>query len=229
LRSLVIRFIDCEGPGIIEDLLRHKGYNVTYHDAYRPGLKLVPESHQIFDLIVLMGGPQSLTNPNEKSFFKPYLELVENTLALSSHKVLGVCLGSQILANVLGSEVKKGEKGQEFGFGTVKVVNPSHPVLQGIDITEIPVFHFHSDTYENPKGSELLLSSEMYSSQMFAYQNKAFGIQCHLELTQALFEAWRFRFPEVKKMFPSVNDKILNQINSIQSYGKIIFQNILNL
>lgn len=229
MRSLIVRFIDCEGPGILENVLREKGYNVTYHDAYRPGLKLVPESHQIFDLIILMGGPNSVANPEEREFFKPYFGLVEDTLSLSSHKVLGICLGAQILAKVLGSEVRKGEKGQELGFGTVKVTNSSHPVLKGIDSTEIPVFHFHGDTYDNPKNSEGILSSEMYPSQMFAYQNKAFGIQCHIELTAPMLDVWRVRFPEIGKIVSSVNDNVRTQISSIQKYGKTIFENIINL
>ena len=81
MRSLIIRFMDCEGPGIIEDSLRKANYTITYHDAYKKGIQIVPESHQIFDIIILMGGPKSVYDPKEDTFFKPYLRLVENTIS----------------------------------------------------------------------------------------------------------------------------------------------------
>jgi GMP synthase-like glutamine amidotransferase len=229
LRSLIIRFIDCEGPGILDDILREKGFNVTYHDAYRKGLQLVPESHQIFKLIILMGGPQSVANPEEKAFFKPYFQLVEDALSLSSNKVLGICLGAQIVAQALGGQVRKGENGQEIGFGTVQVKNPNHPVFAGITGAELPIFHFHGDTYENPSGSENLLSSDKYPAQMFSYQNKAFGVQGHFELTAPMLQVWKNRFPEVGKAVPNINESIHSQITSIHENGRKIFENIINL
>lgn len=229
MRSLIIRFIDCEGPGIFEEVLREKGYTVTFHDAYKKGLQLVPESHQIFDLILLMGGPQSVANENEKSFFKPYYDLVEDTLALTGHKVVGVCLGSQIIAKVLGAEVKKGEKGKEFGFGQVNITKPNHPIFKGIGASDILAFHYHEDVFSLPKDSENLLSSSLYSNQMFSYRNQAIGILCHLELNLNLLEAWRKRFSDVAKLIPNVNDKVKSDLESIQKNGKIIFENILNL
>lgn len=229
MRCLIVRFIDCEGPGIFEEVLREKGYAITFHDAYKKGLSLVPEAHQVFDLILLMGGPQSLANPEEKSFFKPYLNLVEDALALTGHKVVGVCLGAQIIAKVLGEEIRKGEKGKEFGFGTVQITQPNHPVFKGVDVTTLPVFHFHEDTYNLPKDATELLKSEMYANQMFVYKNQALGIQCHIEMTLDLLDGWRKRFSDVAKLIPSVNDKIKTDVTNIQKYGKQIFENILSL
>ncbi len=229
MRSLIVRFIDCEGPGIFEEVLREKGYALTFHDAYKKGLSLVPEAHQVFDCILLMGGPHSLTNPEEKSFFKPYLNLVEDALALTGHKVIGVCLGAQIIAKVLGQEIQKGEKGKEFGFGTVQITQSNHPVFKGVDSQSIPVFHYHEDTYDLPKEAVELLKSDMYANQMFTYKNQAFGIQCHIELNLGLLDGWRKRFPDVAKLIPSFNDAIQTNVNKIQKYGRLIFENILNL
>lgn len=83
MRSLIIRFLDSEGPGILETSLKENSYKITYQDTYKKGLELVPESAQIFDLILLMGGPQTVYNESEYDFFKPYFDLVEQALALN--------------------------------------------------------------------------------------------------------------------------------------------------
>ncbi|MDX1959276.1 MAG: type 1 glutamine amidotransferase [Leptospiraceae bacterium] len=227
MRSLIVRFADCEGPGIIESILREKGYRITYHDSYKKGLELVPSSHQIFDLIILMGGPNSVANPAEEDFFSPYLSLVENAIA-TDKKILGICLGSQILAKVLGSNVVKGEKGEEVGFGNCKILDASQKVFANISTSELPVFHLHEDTYEIPKTATPLLSSEKYSSQMFSYKDKAFGIQCHLEMTYPMLEVWHKRFSNVSKTI-SLNEETKKKTSEVNASGKIVLQNIINL
>ena len=146
--------MDCEGPGIIEDSLRRANYKITYHDAYKKSQQLVPESQQIFDLIVLMGGPKSVYDPKEQAFFKPYIDLVENAISIPGKKVLGICLGAQILAKALGATVEQGSKGQESGFSNVSILNSSHPVFKGIKENQITAFHLHGDTFNLPQGTE---------------------------------------------------------------------------
>ncbi|MBP9884951.1 MAG: type 1 glutamine amidotransferase [Leptospiraceae bacterium] len=227
MRSLIIRFMDCEGPGILEDSLRKANYKITYHDAYKKGLQLVPESQQIFDIIILMGGPKSVYDPKEQEFFKPYLNLVENSLAISGKKVLGICLGSQILAKVLGSTVEKGDKGLEVGFSKVSILNSAHPIFQGITTSHISTFHLHGDTFNLPSGAERLLSSEKYENQMFSYENKGFGIQCHFEVTYPMLEVWW----NVHKEIPATLGKISNEIKmkqkEMEANARILFNNII--
>jgi len=227
VRSLIIRFMDCEGPGILEDSLRKSNYKITYHDAYKKGLQLVPESQQIFDIIILMGGPKSVYDPKEQEFFKPYLNLVENSLAISGKKVLGICLGSQILAKVLGSKVEKGDKGLEVGFSKVSILNSAHPIFQGITTSHISTFHLHGDTFNLPSGAERLLSSEKYENQMFSYENKGFGIQCHFEVTYPMLEVWW----NIHKEIPATLGKISNEIKikqkEMEANARILFDNII--
>lgn len=229
MRSLIVRFSDLEGPGLLETILREKGYSITFHDSYKKGLELVPVSHQIFDLIVLLGGPISVADPGLQSFFKPYYQLVKDSLSIPRHKVLGICLGSQIIAKALGSEVRKGSNGPEIGFGKLKVENPNSPVLKNVDGSNVNVFHLHEDTYDIPKGAEHLLSSEKYLSQMFSYQNRAFGIQCHMELNPALFSVWHSRIPEIKTVIPKNNAEVQQQIESVAKTGRTILENIINI
>lgn len=219
--------MDCEGAGIIEDSLRKANYKITYHDAYRKGLQLVPESHQIFDMIVLMGGPKSVYDPKEQEFFKPYLNLVENSLAISGKKVLGICLGSQILAKVLGAKVEKGENGLEVGFSKVSILNSAHPIFQGITTSHIPTFHLHGDTFNLPQGTERLLSSEKYENQMFSYQNKGFGIQCHFEVTYPMLEVWWNVHKEIPANLGKISNEVKTKQKEMEANARILFDNII--
>nr|HNI27463.1 type 1 glutamine amidotransferase [Leptospiraceae bacterium] len=140
MRSLIVRFADCEGPGILAGILKEKKYTVTYHDAFRSGLELIPSAHQMFDLVVFMGGPASIADPSQNSFFLPYFRLAENVLKIQNSRMIGICLGAQLLAKVLGAEVKKGDRGPEVGFGDAEILHHD-PVFQGIPGKAIPVFH----------------------------------------------------------------------------------------
>lgn len=227
MRSLIIRFMDAEGPGIIEDCLLEKNSRITYHDSYKKGIELIPSSHLLFDVIVLMGGPQSVYDPDLDKFFKPYFQLIENTLAQPGKKVIGVCLGSQILAKVLGARVFRGEAGEEVGFDDLTIQNKSHPVFEGIGGNTVKAFHLHGDTFNLPAGSELLLSSSKYENQMYSYENRAFGIQCHLEITLAMLSVWW----DVHKTIPNTLGKMNNEVKFTQQdmevTSRVLFKNLL--
>lgn len=229
MRSLVIRFMDCEGPGIIHDILQENGYTVTYHDAYKKGLKLIPDSHQIFDIIILMGGPQTVYAPEEYSFFAPYFELVENSLSLNYKKLIGVCLGSQIIAKVLDAKVHKGENGAEVGFSKVKVLNPNHDCFNGVDSNEIMAFHLHEDTFSLPKNSEKLLSSSQYDNQMFVYENRIFGIQCHLEVTLSMLQVWKNAHKKYIEPLGYSLDFMRENQKLMERDARKIFKNIIQI
>ncbi|HMV42183.1 MAG TPA: type 1 glutamine amidotransferase [Leptospiraceae bacterium] len=229
MRSLIVRFLDCEGPGILESSLRNANYKITYHDAYKKGIQLVPESQQIFDIIVLMGGPQAVYDPKLESFFYPYLKLVENALSIPGKKVLGICLGSQIIAKALGSKVEKGKNGPEVGFSNVSVSNSSHPIFSGISSKQLTTFHLHGDTFDLPQGSERLLASEKYENQMFSYKDKAIGIQCHFEVTYPMLEVWWNIHKEIPSTLGKISPEIKTKQQEMEANARILFDNILKL
>lgn len=228
MRSLIVRFLDCEGPGILESSLRSANYKITYHDAYKKGIHLVPESHQIFDIIVFMGGPQAVYDPNLESFFHHYFELAENALAISGKKVLGICLGSQILAKVLGAKVEKGKNGIEVGFSKVKITDPAHSVFKGISAKELETFHLHGDTFDLPQGASRLISSDKYENQMFVYENKGFGIQCHFEVTYPMLEVWWNVHKEIPSNLGKISSEIKTKQQEMEANARILFDNIIS-
>jgi GMP synthase-like glutamine amidotransferase len=228
LRSLIVRFEDCEGPGLIEPILREKGFSITYHDAYKEEVSLIPGSHLFFDFFLFLGGSKSVYDKKEDLFFKPYIQLIENILDSTNKKILGICLGSQLLAKVLGAEVSKGEKGGEFGFGKVSIHDGSHPIFKGIESQEISTFHFHNDIFSLPKNAKVLLKSEKYENQMFSYKDIAFGILPHFEVTTTMIQTWMNKFPVIKESINSKDSLNIN-IEAQKSSGEIILRNIISL
>ncbi len=225
MRSLIVRFADCEGPGILADILREKNYTITYHDAFRSGLELIPSAHQMFDLVIFMGGPASVADPSQNSFFLPYYRLAENVLKMQNSRMIGICLGAQLLAKVLGADVRKGENGPEVGFGDLNILHHD-PVLNGISGKTLPAFHLHEDIFSIPSGAVHLLSSPKYPSQMFSYEKRVFAFQCHMEITPEILNVWKMKFPEVKNALFSETD-IPGKLQSVRQTGEMIFKNII--
>ncbi len=227
MRSLIIRFEDCEGPGLIEPILREKGFSITYHDAYKEELSLIPGSHLFFDFFLFLGGTKSVYDEKDYLFFKPYFQLMEDVIELKNKKILGICLGSQLLARVLGAEVSKGEKGGEFGFGKVSIQDINHPFFKGIGSEQISTFHFHNDIFSLPKNTKNLLTSERYQNQMFSYNDKAIGILPHFEVTINMIQTWMNKFPEIRA---SINkDSLKINLEAQKSSGELILRNIISL
>jgi GMP synthase-like glutamine amidotransferase len=229
MRSLIIRFLDAEGPGLIGDILYEKGYQVTFHNAYEKGLHLIPQAHQFFDTIVLMGGPQSVADPGMSHFFKPYFDLVKAVHSRDKGRLIGVCLGAQIIAEALGGKVIVGSKGPEVGFSSVIVMRPEDKAFAELDsLKSFPAFHLHEDSFELPPGAKLLLSSEKYENQMFSIEDRIYGIQAHLEPSYAMLKIWK----NVHKEFlerggnPSTEDWEEKQ-KEMEKVARVLFNNLI--
>lgn len=229
MRSLIIRFLDSEGPGLIGDILKEKGYQITYHNAYEKGLHLIPQSHQFFDIIIMMGGPQDLADPDMESFFKPYIDLVQAAYSRDKARVIGVCLGSQIIAEALGGKVYTGKEGAEVGFSPVTVLDPEDKAFAGLNsLKSFQAFHLHRNTFDLPPGAKHLLSSEKYKNQMFSIEDRIYGIQAHLEPSIAMLKIWK----DVHKEFlekggnPSTEDWEERQVE-MEKIARVLFNNLI--
>jgi GMP synthase-like glutamine amidotransferase len=144
--------------------------------------------------VVVMGGPMGV---HDSADF-PWLDEEKTWLTMAVEAdlpVLGVCLGSQLLAAALGAEVSTGDV-PEIGVGRVALnaAGQADPVL-GPEGTCLPVVHWHGDTFAIPEGAVHLASSDCYQNQAFRYGDRVYGLQFHLEVDDEVAAGWRPDLP----------------------------------
>ncbi|OGP15752.1 MAG: hypothetical protein A2054_08875 [Deltaproteobacteria bacterium GWA2_55_10] len=185
-KALVIRHVPHEGLGIIKRPLE-RDFIVEYFDMYRGAA--LPPAIEGYDALIVMGGPMGVYEEDRYPFIKHELRLIESALK-SRVPTLGICLGSQLLAKAAGAEVYKG-KDKEIGWYKVEIereIKEDWLFLGFPD--EFMVFQWHGDTFDLPKDSVRLVSSELFPNQVIKVGPSAYGIQFHLEVTEEMIREW---------------------------------------
>jgi len=176
----VFMHVPFEGLGCIEQWITKNNHTVSYTKFYED-YKL-PDIHTI-DWLIVMGGPMGVYDEavypwlaEEKSYIKQAIE--------AGKTVLGICLGSQLIAEVLGAKVYP-NKQKEIGWFDVSLSETAKTdsLFAGFE-DKFPVFHWHGDTFDLPEGSTHLTSSNVCRNQAFLYNEKVLGLQFHFEVTE---------------------------------------------
>lgn len=150
-----------------------------------------------FDFLVIMGGPMNIYEENvypwlieEKAFIKKAID--------NDKIVLGICLGAQLIADVLGGLIFKNSY-KEIGWFPVTLSQDGQnsPLFKGFPLDFIP-FHWHGDTFDLPPACKNICYSDACENQGFTYGDRVIGLQFHLEATSK-----------------SINDIITNCSNEI--------------
>lgn len=190
--AIVLKHVDFEGPSRIAPLLVERGYQLDIRELHRGAL--VPSHLGHDELLLVMGGPMGvadLDNP-QFSFLEREVELLRSCIE-RDQPVLGVCLGSQLLAHAAGARVHQMHDGRarqyEVGWGAIRFHHETkEDVLRGLP-REGRVLHWHGDTFELPTGARHLASSTICAQQAFRL-GRQFGLQFHCEVTNTDVEAW---------------------------------------
>ncbi len=164
------------------------------------------------------------------------MKVIEQTLA-AGKPVLGICLGAQLLAHVLGGEVRH-NGASEIGWYDIATTaaGQSDPVLAPLAQLE-KVFQWHSYTFEVPGGAELLATGEVCRNQAFRYGDNAYGFQFHLEMSEALVHRW-LDLPSYQSVFSQADagpDKeqirahTTSLLTPMQDVARQVFNNFLDL
>jgi GMP synthase-like glutamine amidotransferase len=184
-RVLAFRHVPFEGLGWIEQALRAHAIDFDYADLYaQPAPPAEPAD---YDGLIFLGGPMSVNDG------LPYLRSEEAYIRQAigcGIPVLGVCLGSQLIARALGAQVRRNPV-KEIGWFDICLTpsGRSDPLFETFAGSET-VFHWHSETFELPPGAELLASSERCRNQAFRIGATVYGLQFHLEVTPAMIAGW---------------------------------------
>jgi GMP synthase (glutamine-hydrolysing) len=185
VRVLAFRHVPFEGLGLIEPALESRGIEFEYCDLYQPGAA-VPDT-AAYDGFIFMGGPMSVND--NLPFLVEELRVIERAAAAGS-PVLGVCLGSQMIARALGGRVYRNAE-KEIGWFDIHLTDAGRddPLLRGLSPVE-RVFHWHSDTFDLPRGAEWLAYSERTRHQAYRFGRAIYGLQFHFEVTPEMIINW---------------------------------------
>ncbi len=179
LRIHYLQHVSFEKPGYIETWAKSKNHNLTSTKLYQnedyPSLL-------DFDWLIVLGGPMSINEEEKYPWLKSEKEFIKSAIKLNK-TVIGICLGSQLIADVLGANVYPNIK-KEIGWFPVKLsmYGKVHHSLKDFPDTA-NVFHWHGDTYDIPPYSIHLFNSEICVNQGFIYKKNVIGLQFHLEIT----------------------------------------------
>lgn len=186
-KILVCQHVPHEILGILDPMFRARGFRIRYANFGRfPDL--VPALDGYKGLVVL-GGPMNVDEEGRYPHLTREIRLIEDALK-KNIPVLGICLGSQLIAKALGAAVKpNGEK--EIGWYDVKFNDAaqSDPLFRSFNVSE-KIFQWHGYTFDIPAGAEHLAHSLTCTNQAFRYGDKVYGLQFHLEVDERLIERW---------------------------------------
>ena len=148
----------------------------------------VPRAHQLpprssLDYLVVLGGPMSVWQEARFPWLRTEKAYLENLIAAGT-PVLGICLGAQLIADVLGARTYRGPH-SEVGWFTVESTPESRDTWLGDTLPRrFETFLWHTDTYELPEGAVRIAHSRAYENQGFLWK-RVLALQFHLEVTPA--------------------------------------------
>ena len=184
MKAHCIMHVPYEGTGCIEKYLFNNGILLSFTRIYQ---KVEFPAMDSIDFLIVMGGPMSVYEEDKFTWLKTEKKFIKDVID-AGKKVLGICLGSQLIAEVLGAKVYP-NKVKEIGWFPIRKTQngKNSRLLKGFEDTTL-VFHWHGDTYNLPEDAVHLLQSEYCLYQAFFYQDRVLGLQFHLETTPELIK-----------------------------------------
>ena len=179
MRLHYLQHIDFEGLGEIAGWAESRGYEVSRTKLYEG--EAVPSPSDL-DLLVVMGGPMGVHDRSRSPWLAQELRFIE-TIVRNDIPVLGVCLGAQLVADVLGGRVYPHQH-KEIGWFPVRFGAEAQDAFSFLP-EEAYVFQWHGDTFELPDGALPLARSEACENQGFVFDDNILALQFHLEMTPA--------------------------------------------
>jgi GMP synthase (glutamine-hydrolysing) len=180
----VVRHVAFEDLGTFAPVLSSHGFDLSVMDAGVDDL-FEPIVHS--DLVIILGGPIGVYEPDRYPFLKDELRALERRLQERS-PTLGICLGAQLMAAALGARVYPGGK-KEIGWGPIHVTPAGRASCVG-KLEAQPVLHWHGDTFDLPEAADRLAGTQAYENQAFALGPNVLGLQFHPEVDARRFEQW---------------------------------------
>ena len=201
LKALIIKHVDFEGPAAAGLILNDLGFFTAEVLAENFDFNLSPLN---FKIIVLMGGPMSVNDTEIYPWLNKEQVFVKKAIE-SGVKILGFCLGAQMIAKSIGGNVYPG-KYKEIGWFPVWGLLPGN--------VSVELFHWHGETFDLPSEAQVIANSEACEKQVFLYKENVLAFQCHPEATP----------DSVLKLYSNCADEIVPGGPFIQTESQILLK-----
>jgi GMP synthase-like glutamine amidotransferase len=174
-----------ENAGTIADWAQQHGHTIIYTCFSEPDFVL-PDINAC-DALLIMGGYMNVDDEAQFPWLKQEKELIRSAVS-AGKKIMGICLGSQLIAAVLGARVYAGI-GKEIGFYPLRFTDAAlaHPFFNHFQ-NPYTVFHWHGDTFDLPDAATLIASTVPCKHQAYLIHDKILGLQFHFEMNEGVIE-----------------------------------------
>lgn len=179
LRLHFLQHVEFEALGVIENWAQEKGMQITSTKLYEG--EVLPDKKELsdIDLVLIMGGSMNIYEYDKYPWLKEEKEFITRAIRQASlsrrMSVVGICLGAQLIADVLGAKVASNQF-KEIGWFPIRSQSDLLP-------DSLEVFHWHGDTFSIPRGAKCIAFSQGCGNQGFIYKERILGLQFHLEMT----------------------------------------------
>lgn len=215
-----------ENLGLIGQILQNYGLEPAYVRTFAG--EEVPRYMAAAVGLVVLGGPMSVYEHNRYPFINDAMRLVDQALK-AQKPVLGICLGSQILAAALGASVTRGPQ-KEIGWHPLELTPAAgdDPLMHELEPSFMG-YHWHGDIFDLPQGATALASSAQTTYQAFAHEQLAYGVLFHMEVTEKIIadmvEAFDDELHEEGLDGGKIKTGAAQHLHALQANGRLCYQN----
>jgi GMP synthase (glutamine-hydrolysing) len=177
MRLHVLQHVPFEDPATIATWARDRGHSLSHTHLYRDEHFPLPEH---FDWLFILGGPMCAADDDRYPWLTREKRFIEQAIA-ADKVIIGICLGAQLIAAVLGGTVYR-NRYPEIGWFPVRLTAAADqsPAFHSFPKT-FSAFHWHGDTFSIPDDCTRIAASAGCRNQAFEYNGKVIGLQFHLE------------------------------------------------
>lgn len=194
MRVLVVQNYDNTGLGQVGAALAEADAELDLRKPYLG--EALPADASEHDAMVILGGGQNALADDECPYFPALLDLTRDFEA-KDRAVLGICLGSQLLARAFGGDNKVGAH-TEFGWHEVELTDVAKAdAVLGALPARFPIFQWHDDSFTLPPGAAHLARNTAVEHQAFRVGRAVYGVQFHFEADRPMVTEWNQSFAPV--------------------------------
>jgi len=200
MNILALKHFDFDDTMALEEWASRNGHLLQIAD---PSAGLAETWLEATDLLVILGGPMSAYDDAKLDWLVEEKRFVTRAIE-QDVRILGICLGAQLLAELLGGSVHRHEV-KEIGWHRINRTTDRHPWFDALP-EEFHSFQWHGDTYVLPEGARRLAESDACGQQAFAWGDRILALQFHLETTPACIEQMLTRWTSELVPAPYIQD-----------------------